>query len=442
MTRSSRPAGAAVCLLGFLLTALLPGGCASDADSSARSAPGSGGGTSGRGGSDSAGSSGRRLAAGGNAGADAGAATNGGEGDEGGDAPGGAGQLSGGGTTSTTNKCGSDSDCVQVAGSCFVCEVSGAAKDCVDKGPPTCDNGVLEPCELCELGDVKPCVELGKAREFSGGVAKCLVTCAGWDTSSCSVCGNTALEAGEACEPGAPPAARTCADEGASENPDAVLPCTDECRFDTTLCSGCSTSALACLDGSTCKGADCNGAECKVGTRCKLDCAGGGNRCRDVRCNHDATCELSCNTRGGCAGVVCDGDATCKLHCSAGSCDDALCKSGSACSFDCHGTGSCNDITCQPGSDCDFDCDGPGPHCSGSVSCSPGKVCGFGCNDGSDCSGLTVTCPSGSACTFTCQGAGSVCPKAECLEGSSCVFSCAGGDCNSPICEEDACIGN
>ena len=42
---------------------------------------------------------------------------------------------------------------------------------------------------------------------------------------------------------------------------------------------------------------DCNGAECKVGTSCELDCAFSGKSCRNVRCNHDASCDFACNTR-------------------------------------------------------------------------------------------------------------------------------------------------
>jgi hypothetical protein len=342
---------------------------------------------------------------------------------------------------SASNKCSADSDCVQVEGSCFVCEVAGSAKDCVDKGPPLCDNGIVEPCEVCELGEQKDCVELGGRGEFSGGSATCLVTCAGWDTSTCSVCGNDQLEAGEACEGEAPPGPRTCADEGLDDNPTTVLPCTDECRFDTALCGGCRKDAALCLDGTACQGAECNGAECKLGTSCEFDCAGSGNACKELRCNHQASCDFGCNTRGRCAGVTCESGADCTLLCSAGTCDGAVCKAGADCSFDCHGTGSCREIECHPGSDCDFDCDGAGPHCSGTVSCGVGKACSFSCSAGSDCGGLTVTCPSGAACTFTCKGAGSVCPKADCRDGASCVFSCEGGDCNDPSCEGDACSG-
>jgi len=439
-TRSSPAASAAACLVGLLLAMLLAGGCSSSADATAPGSTQTGGGT-GRAGVDGGGSAGRVASSGGNAGTSVGGDALGGEGGDGDREPGHGGEPSGTGGSSTLDKCGSDSDCVQVPGSCFVCEVAGVAKDCVDKGPPRCDDGVLEPCEVCELGQSKPCTELGEPGEFSGGMAKCLVTCAGWDTSSCSVCGNGKLEAGEDCE-GPPPAPHTCADEGSLENPDAVLPCSDECRFDTTLCGGCSKDALSCLASTNCDAADCNGAECKVGGRCKFTCSGGGNRCRDVRCNHDASCHFWCSSRGGCAQAVCDSGATCNLHCSAGNCDGATCKSGSECSFDCHASGSCRDITCQPGTDCDFDCDGAGARCSGSVSCGVGKACSFGCSDGSDCSALSVTCPPGSACTFTCQGAGSVCPKADCRDGSRCVFSCDGGDCNSPNCEGDACSGN
>lgn len=440
MTQRTWATSVASGALGLLLATLSPTGCSASNELAGSSAggpsdtggraPSNGGSTSGVGG------------LGASAGSMAGSESSGGE--DGGElgGQGGAGAPSTGGSGNTTDKCSSDSDCVQVAGSCFVCEIAGAARDCVDKGAPSCDNGVLEPCEICELDQTKDCTELGRPGEFSGGTAHCLVTCAGWDTSSCSVCGDGRRGVGETCEGNDPSPPHTCADEGLDEASDTVLTCTDECRFDTTLCGGCSPEASTCLSDTSCSGQECDGAECKIGARCELDCAGLGNDCRDVRCNHDAECDFACHARGRCAGVICDSGASCALHCSAGTCDGASCKAGAHCSFDCHGSGSCRDVTCQAGADCDFNCDGAGPHCSGHVTCGVGQACSFGCNAGSDCSGLSVTCPSGSACTFTCKGDGSVCPKADCQEGSSCVFACAGGDCNAPICAEDACSGN
>jgi hypothetical protein len=353
--------------------------------------------------------------------------------------PSAAGQSSSGGTRSAVDKCQETSDCAQVEGSCFVCEAVGVVKDCVDRGPPVCDNGQLDPCEVCEITEERPCSELGAPGEFSGGVAPCKATCDGWDTSECSVCGNGEQEAGEACDGTSPPAPHTCADEEIAENAGKALPCTDECAYDTTLCGGCSKDAGQCLDGTDCSAPGCDETECKLGTTCKIDCSGGGSTCDDVRCNHDATCNIVCKGAAHCSNVVCDSGATCNLDCSGGgsSCDGTECKPGARCSFLCDTSGSCRDIRCAPGADCDFSCRGGKSVCSGEATCGAGKTCDFDCSTSGDCSALRVNCQKDSICTFKCAGGGSVCPEVTCDAGSQCSFDCKDGDCNAPACEND-----
>jgi hypothetical protein len=403
----------------LVLSALVPGGCSSSANDAG---PRATGGASGAGGwIDTAGSAGEAdLVIGGSSatiGGDASAGDDGVSG--GGSSP--QGGMTGSGPPRVSDKCDTDSDCGQVPGSCFVCEAAGAAKDCIDKGAPSCDNGTVEPCEVCELGDSKSCLELGVPGQFSGGAARCLATCDGWDTSGCSVCGNGQRQAGEDCDGTDPPDPHTCADEGLADNPDTALPCTAACHFDTTLCGGCSKNAANCLDDSDCSAEDCNDAECKASTSCELDCSGADTLCRNTRCNHGASCHFVCEKGGRCAGAVCDSGASCKLDCAGGACDD---------------------VTCRTGAVCDFGCDGEGSQCSGEASCGSGKTCTFDCSDGGDCHALAVQCLSGATCHFLCASAGSVCPKADCQSESDCTFSCPSGDCNEPTCAEGACSGN
>ncbi len=445
MTRLSLTAALAGSLTCLALAALGPSGCAS-AESPRELEDGGAAGTS-AGGRPSAGSAGKPGSVGGSGGS---AVTSGGSADSGGDssaAEGGEASAAGDGGSgpAPTDRCQVTADCKQVEGSCFVCEAKGGVKDCVDQGPPVCDNGQLDPCEVCEIDEQKDCAELSKAGEFSGGKASCKASCDGWDTSTCSVCGNGVREDGEACDTADPATPRTCADEGIEENADQELPCTDECRYDTTLCGGCSKGAPRCLDGESCSGSACSGSECKIGTTCDIDCAGGGSSCDGVRCNHDATCDIDCSASARCTNVVCDATSTCKLDCSGGgsSCDGTLCKAGAQCSFVCGTAGNCKNIRCQPGAACDFSCVGGGSTCSGTAECGAGSTCDFDCSDSGSCSGLAVTCRKDSTCHFTCQGGGSVCPKARCEAGSICTFACAGGNCNAPECEsDDDCTGN
>jgi len=357
--------------------------------------------------------------------------------------PGDAGDAGAGGSGALVDKCQTTADCTQVPGSCFVCEASGAVKDCVDQGAPTCDNQQLEACELCETGDEKPCPEVGTPGEFSGGLASCNSTCDAWDTSACFVCGNDTQEGDEQCDGVDTAADHTCGDEQL-ENPTVVLSCSDECLFDTVPCNGCSKGASSCLDGDDCTSAECNGAECKLGTECAIDCSGGGVTCEDVRCNQDASCTFDCSGSARCTQLVCDSDSTCDIDCSGGgsSCNGTVCKAGASCGFDCSSAGSCEDIDCRPGAECNVNCNGGGSVCSGQASCGAGRVCDFTCNTAGDCGALEVTCETGSSCSFSCVGGGSVCPKATCADDSSCTFACAGGSCNNPTCALGACTGH
>ncbi len=53
-----------------------------------------------------------------------------------------------------------------------------------DAKPTLCGNGNLDSGETCEKDDTKPCTELGN---FTSGTATCMVTCLGWNASSCKL---------------------------------------------------------------------------------------------------------------------------------------------------------------------------------------------------------------------------------------------------------------
>ena len=185
MTRLPLTAGLAGSLACLALSALVPSGCATEEDareagasngatgnvsSAGRASGGSGGKPGSSAGANSGGTAtGGKVGSGGASDNDAGATSE-------------AGDSGVGGLPAAVDKCKATSDCKQVVGSCFVCEAVGAIKDCVDQGPPVCDSGKLDPCEVCEIDDVKDCTELGEPGEFSGGQATCKATCDGWDT--------------------------------------------------------------------------------------------------------------------------------------------------------------------------------------------------------------------------------------------------------------------
>ena len=71
-----------------------------------------------------------------------------------------------------------------------------------DTVPETCGNEIVNETEVCD-GNVANCVDID-AKLYSGGKAKCLDTCLGWDTSTCDeiphTCGNEIVEGPEECD--------------------------------------------------------------------------------------------------------------------------------------------------------------------------------------------------------------------------------------------------
>ena len=103
-----------------------------------------------------------------------------------------------------------------------------------DEVPHECGNTVKEGPEVCD-GGTKNCVEID-ADQYSGGKAKCLADCSGYDTATCDqkvpVCGDGTIEGTEVCD-GNP---KACTELG-GPYVGGEAPCTETCTgWDSTQC--------------------------------------------------------------------------------------------------------------------------------------------------------------------------------------------------------------
>jgi hypothetical protein len=102
----------------------------------------------------------------------------------------------------------------------------------------TC-NGVDDDCDgscddgfTCCRGATRDCSTLG----FGSGLASCRNDCSGFDTSTCTSCGDGTIDAGEQCDTGNL-GGNDCTTIGMGFT-GGTLGCTSSCTFDT---SGCTT---------------------------------------------------------------------------------------------------------------------------------------------------------------------------------------------------------
>ncbi len=130
----------------------------------------------------------------------------------------------------------------------------------------TCDEGFT-----CCAGSTRDCTALG----FYSGTAVCRGDCGGYDTSTCTNCGNGTKNPGEPCD-GADLGGATCASIGMGFG-SGTLRCAAGCMLDTTQCSRCGNGQIDA--GEQCDGSNLNGATCVTrglsgGTlRCSSSCA-------------------------------------------------------------------------------------------------------------------------------------------------------------------------
>jgi hypothetical protein len=197
---------------------------------------------------------------------------------------------------------GRDDDCDGVADEGFACvrgESSACPTLCGSVGTRTCGadcrwdlcapppescNGVDDDCDgacddgyACCQGSVRDCSALG----FFRGTAICRPDCGGFDTSTCSNCGNGRRDAGEQCD-GADLGGASCTSIGMGFG-GGTLRCAPGCVYDPSGCTRCGNGAID--PGEQCDGSNLGGASC---TSIGMGFSGGTLRC-SPSCSYDTS---------------------------------------------------------------------------------------------------------------------------------------------------------
>ena len=133
--------------------------------------------------------------------------------------------------------------------------------DCSGFDTSTCSNcgngarNMGEQCDGVDLGGAS-CTSLGMG--FSSGTLRCAAGCV-YDTSSCSRCGNGTLDAGEQCD-GSALGGATCSSIGMGFAPGGTLSCGPSCTYVTSGCTRCGNGTIDA--GEQCDGANLGGSSC------------------------------------------------------------------------------------------------------------------------------------------------------------------------------------
>jgi hypothetical protein len=173
-------------------------------------------------------------------------------------------------STSCTTSCGSNGTRACLPGCTYDTTCAPPAETC---------NGVDDNCNsscdetfTCCAGATTPCTTLG----FVSGTATCRSSCASWNTSACSNCGNGTINAGESCD-GSALGGATCTSIGMGFN-GGTLRCGTDCDYDTATCTRCGDGTRN--GPEQCDGSDLAGQSCASrgftggGTlRCSSSCA-------------------------------------------------------------------------------------------------------------------------------------------------------------------------
>ncbi|MBU1537570.1 hypothetical protein KKF84_19810 [Myxococcota bacterium] len=218
-----------------------------------------------------------------------------------------------------------------------------------DTAKAVCGNGAVEAGEACDGTDLAQ--ETCASRGFEKGDLACSEDCV-FDESGCSkaVCGNGQLEEGEECEEG--DFSETCRDFGFEMG---TLACDAECLFDLSLC----VIPITCGDGNAMGWEDCENGELGGETCEALGFAGGSLLCDDS-CQFDT---LSCIEEETCGNGILDPKERCDGTVPAG--------------LTCESIGYPQGGTLGCASDCTLDVSGCDPACAGSQigdPCTPGTT--------------------------------------------------------------------
>ncbi len=279
--------------------------------------------------------------------------------------------------------------------------------DCVNPGPPSCDDGIACTTDSCNPLD-DDCVHAPADATCDDGNrcngAETCVVGAGCQPGAAPMCDDSLFCNGaETCNPaaGCQPAPPPC---------DDAIACTvDACNEATDLC-GHSPDDGACRDGAFCNGAErCDAftgcqapppVDCDDGIACTTDtCNESGDFCDHVPnpapcqdgnlCNGAETCNPATGCQAGAALVCsdsffCNGAETCDvtLGCRSGT---PPCSDGVACTVD-----QCNEVLDSCNRIVDHGACDDGLFCNGAESCSPTS----GCEDG-----IAPSCEDSIACT-------------------------------------------
>ena len=158
-----------------------------------------------------------------------------------------------GSSTSCTTACGSTGTRACLPG-CTLDSCAPPAETCNgvdDNCNATCDEGFA-----CCAGSSRACTLLG----FYAGTALCRGDCTGFNTATCSNCGNSIRDAGEACD-GPALGGQTCASIGMGFG-SGTLACAAGCVLNTAGCSRCGNGTREPALGEQCDGTDLGGQTC------------------------------------------------------------------------------------------------------------------------------------------------------------------------------------
>lgn len=334
--------------------------------------------------------------------------------------------------------------------------------------PPRCGDGIVQGAETCDGNCPASCEDgIACTKDVRTGTAEaCNVVCAHTQVTACSrtadgccptgcngltdadcnpVCGNSAIEAGETCDPQSS-CPTSCNDNTACTKDTlngAASTCNAACTFTTiTACasgdgccpSGCARPAdndcppaLPCGNGTLDQGETCDNSS---PTKCPTTCDDGIACTQDVPSGSAATCTFACQHP---AITVCNGttDSCCPGGCNTGNDPDCTMRCGDGrvdppetcdgnCPTSCADTNPCTeDASTGSAAECTL-------VCTHTPITTPACLCGNGRIDqGEACDGnCPTTCEDSNPCTT------------DTLEGSAtaCTAKCTHTPISSPAC--------